>query len=136
MSSGISIVCEPEIEDLEGYFEELAAVYEELAGLLKEEGVDILPYLFCPDSDLSEEEADAEGYTKEDKAVMKVIVTEDFHDADEVYDDINTAADLIRAMEDEIFENGKEALIQDLESLAEALEVPVEEKATVQLLRA
>ena len=136
MSSGISIVCEPEIEDLEGYFEGLAAVYEELAGLLKEEGVDILPYLFCPDSDLSEEEADAEGYTKEDKAVMKVIVTEDFHDADEVYDDINTAADLIRAMEDEIFENGKEALIQDLESLAEALEVPVEEKVTVQLLRA
>jgi len=136
MSSGISIVCEPEIEDLEGYFEELAAVYEELAGLLKEEGVDILPYLFCPDSDLSEEEADAEGYTKEDKAIMKVIVTEDFHDADEVYDDINTAADLIRAMEDEIFENGKEALIQDLESLAEALEVPVEEKVTVQLLRA
>jgi len=136
MSSGISIVCEPEIEDLEGYFEELAAVYEELAGLLKEEGVDILPYLFCPDSDLSEEEADAEGYTKEDKAVMKVIVTEDFHDADEVYDEINTAADLIRAMEDEIFENGKEALIQDLESLAEALEVPVEEKVTVQLLRA
>lgn len=136
MSSGISIVCEPEIEDLEGYFEELAAVYEELASLLKEEGVDILPYLFCPDSDLSEEEADAEGYTKEDKAVMKVIVTEDFHDADEVYDDINTAADLIRAMEDEIFENGKEALIQDLESLAEALEVPVEEKVTVQLLRA
>ena len=136
MSSGISIVCEPEIEDLEGYFEELAAVYEELAGLLKEEGVDILPYLFCPDSDLSEEEADAEGYTKEDKAVMKVLVTEDFHDADEVYDDINTAEDLIRAMEDEIFENGKEALIQDLESLAEALEVPVEEKVTVQLLRA
>lgn len=136
MSSGISIVCEPEIEDLEGYFEELAAVYEELAGLLKEEGVDILPYLFCPDSDLSDEEADAEGYTKEDKAIMKVIVTEDFHDADEVYDDINTAADLIRAMEDEIFENGKEALIQDLESLAEALEVPVEEKVTVQLLRA
>jgi hypothetical protein len=39
-------------------------------------------------------------------------------------------------MEDEIFENGKEALIQDLESLAEALEVPVEEKVTVQLLRA
>ena len=136
MSSGISIVCEPEIEDLEGYFEELAAVYEQLAGLLKEEGVDILPYLFCPDSDLSEEEADAEGYTKEDKAVMKVIVTEDFQDADEVYDDINTAADLIRAMDDEIFENGKEALLQDLESLAETLEIPVEEKVTVQLLRA
>jgi hypothetical protein len=136
MSSGISIVCEPEIEDLEGYFEELAAVYEELAGLLKEEGVDLLPYLFCPDSDLSEEEADAAGYTKEDKAVMKIIVTEDFHDADEVYDDINTATELIRAMDDEIFENGKEALIQDLESLAETLEIPVEEKVTVQLLRA
>lgn len=136
MSSGISIVCEPEIEDLEGYFEELAAVYEELAGLLKEEGVDILPYLFCPDSDLSEEEADAAGYTKEDKAVMKIIVTEDFHDADEVYDDINTATELIRAMDDAIFENGKEALIQDLESLAETLEIPVEEKVTVQLLRA
>ena len=136
MSSGISIVCEPEIEDLEGYFEELAAVYEQLAGLLKEEGVDILPYLFCPDSDLSEEEADAAGYSNEDKAVMKVIVTEDFHDADEVYDDINTAADLIRAMNDEIFENGKEALLQDLESLAETLEIPVEEKVTVQLLRA
>ena len=136
MSSGISIVCEPEIEDLEGYFEELAAVYEQLAGLLKEEGVDILPYLFCPDSDLSEEEADAAGYSNEDKAVMKVIVTEDFHDADEVYDDINTAADLIRAMDDEVFENGKEALLQDLESLAETLEIPVEEKVTVQLLRA
>ena len=136
MSSGISIVCEPEIEDLEGYFEELAAVYEQLAGLLKEEGVDILPYLFCPDSDLSEEEADAAGYTNEDKAVMKIIVTEDFHDADEVYDDINTAADLIRTMDDEVFENGKEALIQDLESLAETLEIPVEEKVTVQLLRA
>ena len=136
MSSGISVVCEPEIEDIEGYFEELAAVYEELAGLLKEEGVELLPYLFCPDSDLSEEEADAAGYTKEDKAVMKIIVTEDFHDADEVYDDINTAADLIRTMDDEVFENGKEALIQDLESLAETLEIPVEEKVTVQLLRA
>ena len=136
MSSGISIICEPEIEDLEGYFEELAAVYEELAGYLKEEGLDILPYLFCPDSDLSEEEADAAGYTKEDKAVMKIIVTENFHDADEVYDDINTATDLIRAMDDNLFENGKKALIEDLENLAETLETPVEEKVTVQLLRA
>ncbi len=134
MSSGISVVCEPEIEDLEGYFEELAAVYEELAGVAVERIV--RGELFCPDSDLSEEEADAAGYTKEDKAVMKIIVTEDFHDADEVYDDINTAADLIRTMDDEIFENGKEALIQDLESLAETLEIPVEEKVTVQLLRA
>jgi len=66
MSTGISVICEPEIEDLEGYFEELAEVYEELAGLLKPEGVDILPYLFCPDSDLSEEEAEAAGYTEQD----------------------------------------------------------------------
>lgn len=129
------MICEPEIEELEGYFEELAVVYEELAGLLQAEGVDILPYLFCPDSDLSEEEADAAGYSKEDKAVMKIIVTEDFHDADEVYDDINTAADLVRAMDDDLFENGKKALLDDLEGLAETLEVPVEEKATVQLLR-
>jgi hypothetical protein len=135
MSSGISVICEPEIEDLEGYFEELAEVYEELAALLKAEGVDILPYLFCPDSDLSEEEADAAGYTKEDKAVMKTISTEDFHDADQVYDDINSAADLIRGMDDDLFENGKKALLEDLEGLAEELEIPVEEKVKVQLLR-
>lgn len=135
MSVGISVVCEPEIEDLEGYFEELAEVYEELAGLLKPEGLNILPYLFCPDSDLSDEEADAAGYTKEDKANMKLISTEDFHDADEVYDDINTAADLVRAMDDDLFENGKKALLDDLEGLAETLEIPVEEKVTVQLLR-
>ena len=135
MSSGISVVCEPEIEDLEGYFEELASVYEELAGLLKDEGLDILTYLFCPDSDLSDEEADGEGYTKEDKAIMNIIVTEDFHDADEVYDDINTAADLVRAMDDDLFENGKKALLDDLEGLAETLEIPVEEKVKVQLLR-
>jgi hypothetical protein len=135
MSTGISVICEPEIEDLEGYFEELAEVYEELAGLLQEEGVDILPYLFCPDSDLSEEEADAAGYTKEKKAVMKIISTDDFHDADEVYDDINSAADLVRAMDDDLFENGKKALLDDLEGLAETLEIPVEEKVTVQLMR-
>ena len=135
MSSGISVVCEPEIEDLEGYFEELASVYEELAGLLKDEGLDILTYLFCPDSDLSDEEADGEGYTKEDKAIMNIIVTEDFHDADEVYDNINTAADLVRAMDDDLFENGKKALLDDLEGLAETLEIPVEEKVKVQLLR-
>ena len=135
MSTGISVICEPEIEDLEGYFQELAEVYEELAGLLKAEGVDILPYLFCPESDLSEEEADAAGYTEEDKATMKIISTEDFHDADEVYDDINSAADLVRGMDDDLFENGKKALIDDLEGLAEELETPVEEKVKVQLLR-
>ncbi len=135
MSTGISVICEPEIEDLEGYFEELAEVYEELARLLEAEGVNILPYLFCPDSDLSEEEADAAGYTKENKAIMKVIATDNFHDADEVYDDINTAADLVRAMDDDLFENGKKALLDDLEGLAETLEIPVEEKVTVQLLR-
>ncbi|MFT6177953.1 MAG: hypothetical protein ACI9NQ_001858 [Paracoccaceae bacterium] len=135
MSTGISVICEPEIEDLEGYFEELGEVYEELAGLLKAEGVDILPYLFCPDSDLTDEEADAAGYTKEDKARMKVIVKEDFHDSDEVYDDINSAADLVRAMDDDLFENGKKALLDDLEGLAETLEIPVEEKVKVQLMR-
>lgn len=135
MSAGISVVCEPEIEDLEGYFVELAEVYEELAALLKPEGVDILPYLFCPDSDLTEAEADAAGYTAEQKAVLKIISTEDFHDADEVYDDINTAADLVRAMDDDLFENDKRALLDDLEGLAETLEIPVEEKVTVQLLR-
>ncbi len=135
MSTGISVICEPEIEDLEGYFEELAEVYEELAGLLKPEGVDILPYLFCPDSDLSEEEAEAAGYTEQDKAKMKIIATEDFHDADEVYDDINSAADLVRGMDDSLFENGKKALLDDLEALAEELETPVEEKVKVQLLR-
>lgn len=135
MSAGISVVCEPEIEDLEGYFMELAEVYEELAALLKPEGVDILPYLFCPDSDLTEAEADAAGYTAEQKAVLKIISTEDFHDADEVYDDINTAADLVRAMDDDLFENDKRALLDDLEGLAETLEIPVEEKVTVQLLR-
>ena len=135
MSTGISVICEPEIEDLEGYFEELGEVYEELAGLLKAEGVDILPYLFCPDSDLSEQEANEAGYTKQDKAVMKLISTENFHDADEVYDDINSAADLVRGMDDELFENGKKALLDDLEGLAEELEIPVEEKVKVQLLR-
>lgn len=135
MSTGISVICEPEIEDLEGYFEELAEVYEELAAILKEEGVDILPYLFCPESDLSDEEVKAAGYTKEEKARMKIIATDDFHDADEVYDDINTALDLVRAMDDDLFENGKKALIDDLEGLAETLEIPVEEKVAVQLLR-
>lgn len=135
MSTGITVICDPEIEDLEGYFEELAEVYEDLANLLKAEGINILPYLFCPDSDLSEEEAHAAGFTKEDKAVLKVISTDDFHDADEVYDDINSAADLVRTMDDGLFENGKKALLGDLEGLAETLEVPIEEKVTVQLFR-
>ncbi len=134
MSTGISVICEPEIEDLEGYYEELATEYEVVAGLLKKEGVDILPYLFCPDSDLSDEEAEAAGYTKEDKAKMKVIIADDFHDADEVYDDINSAADLVRGMDDDLFEN-KKGLLDDLEGLAETLETPVEEKVQVQLLR-
>jgi hypothetical protein len=135
MSVGVSVVCEPEVEDLEGYFIELAEVYEELAALLKPEGLDILTYLFDPDLDLSDEEAEAAGYSEEERAVLKTVSTEDFHDADEVYDDINTALDLVRAMEDDIFENGKKAIIDDLEGLAETLEVPVEEKVTVQLLR-
>ena len=135
MSTGITVICDPEIEDLEGYFEELAEVYEDLANLLKVEGINILPYLFCPDSDLSEEEAHAAGFTKEDKAVLKVISTDDFHDADEVYDDINSAADPVRTMDDGLFENGKKALLGDLEGLAETLEVPIEEKVTVQLFR-
>ena len=134
MSVGISVVCEPEIEDLEGYFVELAEVYEELAKLLKPEGVDILTYLFDPDLDLSDEEAESAGYSDEERSALKVVGTEDFHDADEVYDDINTALDLVRAMDDDVFDN-KETIIDDLEGLAETLEVPVEEKVTVQLLR-
>jgi len=66
---------------------------------------------------------------------LKVISTDDFHDADEVYDDINSAADLVRTMDDGLFENGKTALLGDLEGLAETLEVPIEEKVTVQLFR-
>jgi hypothetical protein len=135
MSAGISVICEPEIEDLEGYFVELAEVYEELAALLKPEGVDILPYLFDPDLDLSDEEAEAAGYSEEELAAIKIVGTDAFHDADEVYDDINTVADLVRAMDDDIFENGKKALLEDLEGLAETLEIPVEEKVTVQLMR-
>ena len=135
MSVGISVVCEPEIEDLEGYYVELAEVYEELAALLKPEGVDILPYLFDPDLDLTDGEAEAAGYSSEQRAALKVLSTEDFHDADEVYDDINSALDLVRAMDDDVFDN-KKAILEELEGLAETLEIPVEEKVTVQLLRA
>lgn len=135
MPAGISVVCEPEIEDLEGYFEELGEVYEELNSLIKEEGVNILPYLFCPECDISDEEADAAGHTKQEKADMKILANDDFHDADEVYDDINSAADLVRAMDDDLFENGKKALLDDLEDLIETLEIPVEEKVQVQLVR-
>ncbi len=59
----------------------------------------------------------------------------EFENADEVYDDINSAADLVRAMDDDLFENGKKALLDDLEGLAETLEIPVEEKVKVQLMR-
>ena len=135
MSTGISVVCEPEIEDLDGYFQELAAEYEALSDLLKKEGLDILPYLFCPESDLSDEEIAAAGYTKEEARALKVISQDDFHDADEVYDDIVQAVDLVRAMDDDVFENGKKALLDDLEELTEVLEIAVEEKVQVQLLR-
>jgi len=135
MSTGISVICEPEIEDLEGYFQELAAEYEVLNTLLKKEGVDILPYLFCPESDLSDEEIAAAGYTKDEVRALKIISQDDFHDADEVYDDIVQAADLVRAMDDDVFENGKKALLDDLEELTGVLEIAVEEKVQVQLLR-
>jgi len=135
MSTGISVICEPEIDDLEGYFQELAAVYEELSSLLKSEGVDILPYLFCPESDLSDEEIEAAGYTKEEAKALKVISKDDFHDSDEVYDDIVQAADLVRAMDDDLFENDKKGLLEDLEELTSVLEIPVEEKVQVQLIR-
>lgn len=135
MSTGISVICEPEIDDLEGYFQELAAVYEELSSLLKSEGVDILPYLFCPESDLSDEEIEAAGYTKEEAKALKVISKDDFHDSDEIYDDIVQAADLVRAMDDDLFENGKKGLLEDLEELTSVLEVAVEEKVQVQLIR-
>ncbi len=135
MSSGISIICEPEIDDLEGYFQELAAVYEELSELLKNEGVDILPYLFCPESDLSDEEIQAAGYTREEAKALKVISKDDFHDADEVYDDMIQALDIVRALDDDLFENGKKDLLEELEELTEVLEVAVEEKVQVQLIR-
>jgi propanediol dehydratase large subunit len=135
MSSGISIICEPEIDDLEGYFRELAAVYEELSELLKNEGVDILPYLFCPESDLSDEEIQAAGYTREEAKALKVISKDDFHDADEVYDDMIQALDIVRALDDDLFENGKKDLLEELEELTEVLEVAVEEKVQVQLIR-
>lgn len=135
MSSGISIICEPEIDDLEGYFQELAAVYEELSELLKNEGVDILPYLFCPESDLSDEEIKAAGYTREEAKALKVISKDDFHDADEVYDDMIQALDIVRASDDDLFENGKKDLLEELEELTEVLEVAVEEKVQVQLIR-
>jgi len=135
MSSGISIICEPEIDDLEGYFQELAAVYEELSELLKNEGVDILPYLFCPESDLSDEEIQAAGYTREEAKALKVNSKDDFHDADEVYDDMIQALDIVRALDDDLFENGKKDLLEELEELTEVLEVAVEEKVQVQLIR-
>ncbi len=135
MSSGISVICDPEIEDLDGYYQELGEFYEQLSLILKSEGCNILPYLFCPESDLSEDEINSGEHTAEEQEIVSIISTDDFHDADEVYEEITTALDVVRSLEDEVPTARRAGLISDLENLTEELEIPVEEKAKVQLLR-
>ena len=134
MSTGISVVCDPETE-IEGYFQNLAGEFEDINFLLKKEDCDLSPLLHCPESFVEEDMQEEFFSTPEDLAYMKVITADDFHPIAEALPKLKKALGICEGLDDEMFEYGKEPFVSDLKELVESLESHEGTDLKIQLLR-
>lgn len=95
MSTGISIASEPET-DIGGYYQNFAEEFENINFLLKKDGCDLSPYLYCPESWEDEEDMREYGASEEDIAQTKLITTEEYHPLAEVSDKVKKATELAK----------------------------------------
>lgn len=122
MSNGIILAEKNDKVDSELYLQCLAQDYEDLAWGVKEQ-VDLLEFLYCPESFVAPEDykvwLDSNPVAIEK---MKKITTESFHPPGEVLKAFRIAHQYISSSDEELMESGNEEVLADIESLVEALE--------------
>jgi len=136
MSSGISLMTQSELEEISCYLQNLAGEFENINFAFKRDGCDLAPYLFCPESEVSEEEIEEFEMSEDEIEAMRTITTETYHDPAKVLADVEQAITLAQSYDEDIFEYGKEPLIEDLEELKSVLPKAIAANEPVLLLRA
>ncbi|BDS07308.1 hypothetical protein NT6N_23480 [Oceaniferula spumae] len=145
MSTGITIDVKDEKAEISGYYQNFAEEFDDLASFLKDDGCDLIPYLFCPESYQSEEEI-REWFEYDDDATEesinaaiaynKLITTETYSSIQEVYAAMTKARNIASGYGEERFHHGKEALLLDLDELIAELEKKKDDEFEVQFVRA
>lgn len=144
MSTGISIDVKDEKADIGGYYQNFAAEFDGLASFLKDDGCDLISYLYCPESYQPEEalrewfafdEDATEESIEEAIAYNKLITTDSHAPIQEVFDRLTKARSLIADYDEERFEHGKAPLLEDLDELLTALVPHAGEDLEIQLMR-
>lgn len=135
MSTGISIATEPDVE-IDGYFQNFAAEFENINFLLKQDGCDLTPYLYCPESWQEEESMKEYGASDEEIAYMKMITTEEYFPIAEVFGMVRKAIELASGYDEDSFEYGKEPFLSEMEELCEELAPHADKELRVNFVRA
>ena len=134
MSTGITIRSNPD-RTLDGFFQNLAEEFEDINFSLKNDGCDLSPYLYCPESFEEEEQMRESGASDEQIALTKVITSDDFHPIDEVLRMIQRALELAKSYDEDWFGCGKDAFLTDLSEIIEILAANADSGINVQFLR-
>lgn len=134
MSAGIAICTEPD-KDIEGYFQNFAEEFENINFAFTRDGCDLSPYLYCPESEEDEDEMRECGSSEDQIAYMKKITTDNFHPISEVLEQVKKALALASSYEENIYENGKEPFVEELEEVVQLLTPYAETNISVQFLR-
>lgn len=121
--------------EIEGYYQNFASEFENINFLLKQDGCDLSPYLFCPESWEEEESMKEDGASEEDIAYMKVITTEEYFPVAEVLGMVRKAIELARGYDEDSFEYGKEPFLSEMEELADELAPHAAEELRVHFVR-
>jgi hypothetical protein len=126
MSTGITVDVKNKKADIGGYYQNFAEEFDDLASFLKDDGCDLISYLFCPNSAQSEEdirewfeyeEDVTEERINEAIAYNKLITTDTYHPIKSVIDRLTIARDIAATYGDERFHHGREALLSDIDEL-------------------
>jgi hypothetical protein len=149
MSTGITVDVKDEKAEIEGYYQNFAEEFNDLASFLKDDGCDLIQYLYCPESlesedeirewfedDEDEEDEDAtEEKIQEAISYNKVITTESYSKIQDVYASLVKARSIAAEYDENRFHHGKEALLSDLDELLAELEKKKDEDLEVLLGR-
>jgi len=136
MSTGIIIEVEDGKSEIGGYYQNLAEEFNDFSAFLKEDGCDLVPYLYCPESYQSEEELRewfeddeeaSEEMIKEAIAWNESVNTRSYAPIREVYGSLLKAREIAANYGEERFHHGREGLLADLDELLGELEQKKEE---------
>lgn len=131
MSEGIIITAKDEKPEIKGYYQNFAEEFNDFAHFLKEDGCDLNPYLYCPNS--IETEEDIRDYFEYDEDVTeekineviaynKLITTEAYYPISKVVADLLKARTIADSYGEERFHHGKDALLSDLDEVIQSLD--------------